>query len=116
MSLFKPAPVYILVFKQNIGPKNPAFLRPMKPSRLHLLPSRISNYTGGGPPDPPPIKRGDTPLSDSPPAHAYGTRGHAYSMSSLRLLPKILHLLKYFLRTLVFIPVGRPYLSMSLHA
>ena len=31
-----------------------------------------------------------------PTAHAYGTLGHAFGMSSLRLLQKILHLLKTF--------------------
>ena len=68
----------------KIHPKKPAFLRPIKSfiflkymPRLHLLPSRIST---------PPTNRGDTPLSDSP----------ACGMSSLHLLPKILHLLKNF--------------------
>jgi len=80
----------------KIHPKKPAFLRPIKSfiffkymPKLHLLPSR-----------PPSTKRGDTPLLDSPPAHAYGVREHACGMSSLHLLTKILHLLKNFLRTL----------------
>ena len=54
-----------------IHPKKPAFFRPIKSfiflkylPRLHLLPSRISKFSAGGPP--PPIKRGDTTLSDSP--------------------------------------------------
>jgi hypothetical protein len=52
-------------------PKKPAFLRPIKSfiflkymPRLHLLPSRISKFSGGVPPDPPP----------SLPAHAYDVR------------------------------------------
>ena len=56
-----------------IHTKKPAFLRPIKSfnflkymPRLHLLPSRISKFSAGGPPDPPPTKRGDTTLSDSP--------------------------------------------------
>ena len=63
--------------------------------RLHLLPSRISKFSVGGPQDPH-QRRGGTP-----PAHAYGARGHAGGMSSLHLLPKILHLLKNFLKTLL---------------
>jgi hypothetical protein len=56
--------------------------------RLHLLPSRISKFS---------ISK---PRGGIPPAHAYGARGHVGGMSSLCLLPKILHLLKNFLRTL----------------
>jgi hypothetical protein len=59
----------------KIHPKKPAFLRPIKrfiSLKLHLLPSRISKFSGGGPPDPPPTKMGGgTPLSDSPPISAY---------------------------------------------
>ena len=82
-----------------IHPKKPAFLRPIKSfnflkymPRLHLLPSRISKFSAGGPPDPPPTKSGDTTVGLTP-SHAYGARGHACGMSSFRLLPKILHLL-----------------------
>ena len=64
----------------QLHPKKPAFLRPIKSiiflkymPRLHLLPSRISKVYG--PPD--------------------------CGMSSVHLLPKILHLLKNFLRTLI---------------
>ena len=60
----------------KIRPKKPAFLRPIKSfiflkymPRLHLLPSRISKFSGGEPPDPPSTMRGETPLSNSPPAH-----------------------------------------------
>ena len=88
----------------KIHPKKPAFLRPIKSfiflkymPRLHLLPSRISKYYGEDL-DPPPTKRGYTPLSDSPPPL---TPMALRYMSSLRLLPKILHLLKNFLRTLI---------------
>ena len=91
----------------KIHPKKPAFLRPIKSfiflkymPRLHLLPSRISKFSGGEPQDPPPTKKGGTPLLDSPPTHAYGARGHACGMSSLHLPPKILHLLKNIFRTL----------------
>jgi hypothetical protein len=83
----------------KIHPKKPAFLRPIKSfiflkymPRLHLLPSRISKFSG----PPPSQTRGG-----KPPSHAYSTRGHATGMFSLRLLPKIIHLLKNFLRTLV---------------
>ena len=83
----------------QIPPKKPAFFKPIKSfiflkymSRLHLLPSRISKL-----PRTPRQQRGGTPPSRT---HAYGARGHAYGMSSLRLFPKILHLLKNFLRTL----------------
>ena len=63
----------------KIHSKKSAFLRPIKRfiflkymPRLHLLPSRISKFSGGGPPDPPPTKMGGgTPLSDSPPISAY---------------------------------------------
>ena len=58
----------------KIHPKKPAFVRPIKSfiflkymPRLHLLPSRISKFSAGGPPDPPPTTRGKTTLSDSPP-------------------------------------------------
>ena len=58
----------------KIHPKKPAFLRPIKSfiflkymPRLHLLPSRISKFSAGGPLDPPPTKKGVTTLSDSPP-------------------------------------------------
>ena len=81
----------------QIHPKKPAFLRPIKSfiflkymPRLHLLPSRISKFSGGGPPA---NKEGGIPHLGFTPAHACG-------MSSLRLLPKILHLLKNFWRTL----------------
>ena len=91
----------------KIHPKKPAFLRPIKSfiflkymPRLHLLPSSISKFYGGEPPDPPANQEGDhTPLGLAP------TQGHASGMSSLHLLPKILHLLKNFLRTLHFIPI-----------
>ena len=63
----------------KIHPKKPAFLRPIKSfiflkymTRLHLLASRISKFSGGVPP---------TNQEDSP-----------CGMSSLRLLPKILYL------------------------
>ena len=56
-----------------IHPKKSAFLRPIKSfiflkymPRLHLLPSRISKFSAGGPPNPPPSKRGEHNLSDSP--------------------------------------------------
>jgi hypothetical protein len=42
--------------------------------RLHLLPSRISKFSEGRPPDPLPIKRGDIPLSHS----RLRRSGHAY--------------------------------------
>ena len=85
----------------KIHPKKPAFFRPIKSCiflkympRLHLLPSRISKFSGVRTPGPPAnLEGGHTP-------HSYGTRGHACGMSSLRLLPKILHLLKHFFRTL----------------
>ena len=68
-------------------------------SRLHLLPSRISQFSGRGSLDPHQPRGGNSPLGLTHP-HAYGARGHACGMSSLRLLPKICHLLKNFLRTL----------------
>ena len=53
----------------KIHPKKPAFLRPIKSfiflkymPRLHLLPSIVSKFSGGGP-----TKRGDTPHLDSSP-------------------------------------------------
>jgi hypothetical protein len=80
----------------KIHPKKPAFLRPIKSfiflkymPRLHLLPSRISKFSVGGPPTN--QEGGHHPLG-----LAYGGRGHAShacGMSSFHLLPKILHLL-----------------------
>ena len=82
----------------QIHPKKPAFLRPIKSfiflkymPRLHLLPSRISNFSRGEHPDPPHQPRGGAPPPS--PSRCSGT-------CSLHLLPKILHLLKNFLRTL----------------
>jgi hypothetical protein len=87
----------------KIHPKKPAFLRPIKSfiflkymPRLHLLPSRISKFSAGGPPTN--QEGGHHPLW-----LAYSARVHATGMSSFRLLPKILHLLKNFLRTLLFV-------------
>jgi hypothetical protein len=87
----------------KIHPKKPAFLRPIKSfislkymPRLHLLPSRISKFYRGGPP---PTKRGDTPSCT-----------HPCGMSSLHLLPKILHLIKYFLRTLLCFHIQNIYI------
>ena len=81
----------------KIHPKKPAFVRPIKSfiflkymPRLHLLPSRISKFSAGGPPDPP---RGGKPPSLTHPLGAQGHAEHACGMSSFRLLPKILHLL-----------------------
>ena len=78
----------------QIHPKKPAFFKPIKSfiflkymPRLHLLPSRISKFSG-----PPPTKRGEMPLQDSPPRSCIQRSG----MSNLHLLPKILHLLKLF--------------------
>ena len=84
----------------KIHPKKTAFFRSIKSfiflkymPRLHLLPSRISKFSG-----PPTNKEGGGhPLSDSPLSSLRLT-----GMSSLRLLPKILHLLKNFLRTLCY--------------
>ena len=57
----------------KIHPKKPAFVRPIKSfiflkymPRLHLLPSRISKFSGRGSLDPPPTKSGGTSLWDSP--------------------------------------------------
>lgn len=87
----------------KIHPKKPAFLRPIKSfiflkymPRLHLLPSRISKFSFVSLSQP----RGGTLPSRTHPPHTYGALGHACGMSSLHLLPKILHLLKNFLRTL----------------
>ena len=78
----------------KIHPKKTAFFRSIKSfiflkymPRLHLLPSRISKLSG-----PPPQPRGGKPPS----------RTQACGMSSLQLLPKILHLPKNFLRTLYY--------------
>jgi hypothetical protein len=61
-------------------------------SRLHLLPSRISKFSG-----PPTNQEGGRCLSRTHPhAHAYSARGCPIST----YFQKILHLLKNLLRTL----------------
>ena len=65
--------------RTKIHTKKPAFLRPIKSfiylkymPRLHLLPSRISKFSGRGPPGPP--HKQNPPLRLTP-AHAYSARG-----------------------------------------
>ena len=79
----------------KIHPKNLHFWDQLKASfSSNICPDCISchlefqNFQGA-------YQKGGYPLSDS--TRAYGARGQ----SSLRLLPKILHLLKNFLRTLI---------------
>ena len=67
--------------------------------RMHLLQSRISKFSGGGPPYPLPTRDGGTPFSGSTPL-VPAVLGSCLRHSTLLLLYKLRLLLQFFLRIL----------------
>ena len=67
--------------------------------RMHLLQSRISKFSGRGPPYSPPTREGGTLLSGSPPL-APTALGSCLWHSTLPLFYELRLLLQFFLRTL----------------